>query len=92
MAHSHIAYAPGASLGRARVSFAGHVLATLKAVVSLVQNRRAALRLADLDDRMLDDLGITYSDVNAARGLPLWTDPTQHLSDSRGRHFNLPRQ
>ena len=38
-----------------------------------IKHGRKWARLAELDDRMLADIGLTRSD--AARSLPLWQDP-----------------
>jgi uncharacterized protein YjiS (DUF1127 family) len=43
------------------------------------RNRRAAWRLARLDDRLLADIGLTRGDVERALSLPFWEDPTRQL-------------
>ncbi|MBO3758985.1 DUF1127 domain-containing protein [Ciceribacter sp. L1K23] len=44
-------------------------------------NRHAATRLADLDDALLNDIGLTRSDVERVlRTSPLSEDPTRRLS------------
>lgn len=80
MAHSHFAFAPGASVGRARISFTSTIFMGLKSAWRTVANRRAMVRLEDLDDRMLNDLGITYDDIRRARAAPVWIDPTVGLN------------
>jgi uncharacterized protein YjiS (DUF1127 family) len=45
-------------------------------IVVALKHRRELALLADLDDRMLADIGLTRSDLNAARSEPLWQDPT----------------
>jgi hypothetical protein len=40
--------------------------------------------LADLDDRMLADIGLTRTDLRDACSEPLWRDPTSMLA-RRGR-------
>lgn len=51
------------------------------------ENRRAAARyLGGADERMLHDIGLTASDVDAAFSGPIWRDPTEHLGRvQRGR-------
>jgi uncharacterized protein YjiS (DUF1127 family) len=51
----------------------------VRAICQIVGSRRELGRLADLDDRMLADIGLTRSDLHAARFAPLWQDPTSSL-------------
>ena len=69
-----------------------HVLAISVARVAAVwkaaTNRRAVIRLRDLDDRMLRDIGLTRHDVHAALAGRRTEDPSPHLqavSGKRGR-------
>jgi uncharacterized protein YjiS (DUF1127 family) len=48
------------------------------------RNRAAVLHLADLDDHLLQDIGISRSDLRAIRGLQ-WRDPGAALADARAR-------
>ena len=52
-----------------------------------IKHRRELARLADLDDHMLADVGLTRSDLHVAHYEPLWRDPTsileRRISDSR---------
>jgi uncharacterized protein YjiS (DUF1127 family) len=52
----------------------------LKELLRRLRNRRAAGRLADLDARMLKDIGLTRSDLRDAYAEPLWRDPTDILA------------
>ncbi|TGD98208.1 DUF1127 domain-containing protein [Methylobacterium nonmethylotrophicum] len=52
-------------------------------IVTLWINRRAAYRLAELDDRALKDIGLTRSDVIGALDLPFRQDPTVPLVHRR---------
>ncbi|ACA20298.1 hypothetical protein M446_6021 [Methylobacterium sp. 4-46] len=52
-------------------------------VIRLLAHRRAAHRLAALDDRMLRDLGLTRAEVVGALDLSWRDDPTLHLADRR---------
>ena len=44
-------------------------------IVVAIKHRRELPRLADLDDRMLADIGLRRSDLRTARSVPLWQDP-----------------
>ena len=44
------------------------------------KNRSEAIRLADLDEHMLADIGLTRSDLRDAYAVPLWRDPTDLLA------------
>ncbi|MBZ8132830.1 DUF1127 domain-containing protein [Afifella sp. IM 167] len=61
-----------------------------------IRGRRAAYRLAALDDHMLSDIGLTRFDVDSALAMPLASDPNAELirrrsdriaSQRRGRKF-----
>ena len=60
------------------------VLAGFTAVVRKVgqalKNRHDAAILADMDDRMLADIGLTRSDLRDAISEPIWSDPTAILA------------
>jgi uncharacterized protein YjiS (DUF1127 family) len=49
-------------------------------LVAAIRGRRELSRLADRDDRMLADIGLTRSDLHDAHSEPLWHDPTAMLS------------
>ena len=74
-------------------AFAGSTftIALARIVVRMVQqaalalkNRRQVATLAQLDDRLLKDIGLTRSDVVAALSASLHHDPSQHLVDVTG--------
>lgn len=52
-------------------------------IVTLWINRRAAYRLAELDDRALKDIGLTRCDVEGVLDLPFRQDPTVPLVHRR---------
>ena len=52
----------------------------LKELADWMNNRRDAFRLADLDDRMLADIGLNRSDLRDAYAGPLWRDPSELLA------------
>jgi hypothetical protein len=51
----------------------------------IVVARRALARLADRDDRMLADIGLTRSDLRDAGSAPLWQNPTRTLEQRVSR-------
>ena len=65
---------------RALAALAGRIGQGLKEFADRVKNRRDAFRLADLDDRMLADIGINRSDLRDAYSGPLWRDPSELLA------------
>jgi uncharacterized protein YjiS (DUF1127 family) len=44
-----------------------------------IKHRRELTRLADRDDRMLTDIGLSRIDLYDARSEPFWADPTTFL-------------
>jgi len=52
----------------------------LRRIVRALKNRRDATLLAELDARMLADIGLTRSDLRDAYAEPLWRDPTDILA------------
>jgi uncharacterized protein YjiS (DUF1127 family) len=73
-------------------SVAGIVVARTRQLAQFVKNRRDAVTLASLDDRMLADIGLTRGDVRDAVSEPVWRDPTTILvSRSQERRVNRRR-
>ncbi len=71
---------------------AGIVVARVRQVLQFLQNRRDAVTLAGLDDRMLADIGLTRGDVRDAVSEPVWRDPTAILvSRASERRVNRRR-
>jgi|307.fasta_scaffold1486163_1 uncharacterized protein YjiS (DUF1127 family) len=64
-----ISHAPVATTAAALVQ-------VVRQIVVAIKRRRALARLAELDDRMLADVGLRRSDLYAASRAPLWQDPT----------------
>ena len=60
-------------------AIAGIVVARGRQFAQMVKNRRDAVILAGLDDRMLSDIGLTRGDVRDAFSEPVWRDPTAIL-------------
>ena len=57
-------------------ALAGRARRGLKQLAEKVKNRHDAMRLAELDDRMLADIGLNRSDLRDAFALPPWRDPS----------------
>jgi uncharacterized protein YjiS (DUF1127 family) len=67
------------------------VVAAVRKVGQALKNRHDATMLAQLDDRMLTDIGLTRSDLRDAYSEPLWRDPTNILaSRADERRANRP--
>lgn len=56
------------------------VATTLRRVWGALLNRRAVLDLREYDARMLKDIGLVPSDVDAALSCSLADDPSAHLA------------
>ena len=73
-------------------AIAGIVVARGRQLAQMVKNRRDAVILAGLDDRMLSDIGLTRGDVRDAVSEPVWRDPTAILvSRAQERRVNRRR-
>jgi uncharacterized protein YjiS (DUF1127 family) len=72
--------APFASIRHAVVDLAMGVWRLIVAI----KHRRELAHLADLDDRMLADIGLTRTDLRDARSETLWRDPTSMLARRAG--------
>ena len=60
-------------------SLAGSVGNGMRALLQTIKNRRDAMVLARMDERMLADIGLTRGDVRDAVSEPVWRDPTAIL-------------
>ena len=82
-------------VARALAALAGRAGRGLKRIAERIKNRRDAMRLVDLDDRMLADIGITRSDLRDAYSGAPWRDPSDLLARRaterrvRGRRTDL---
>jgi uncharacterized protein YjiS (DUF1127 family) len=63
----------------ARAGLLPSVFAALRQAATNWKNRRQLVRLADFDDHMLADIGLSRRDVRAALDLPFSSDPTFEL-------------
>jgi len=61
-------------------------------VTRAVKGRRAAYRLAALDDHMLSDIGLTRYDVDSALAMPLSSDPNAELVRRRADRIASQRR
>jgi uncharacterized protein YjiS (DUF1127 family) len=75
-----LATAAATPVARALAAFGGRATRALGKLAVRLKNRRDALRLASLDDRMLADIGLTRSDLRDAYAESLWRDPTDVLA------------
>ena len=50
-----------------------------KQLYRAIKHRRAIATLANRDDRLLADIGLTRADVHHAVAQPIWRDPTETL-------------
>jgi uncharacterized protein YjiS (DUF1127 family) len=78
--------------GRALVATGARAGRTLKRWVQLSKNRRAAKRLAALDDHMLADIGLTRSDLRDAYAEPVWRDSSDVLAERARERRNSRRR
>ena len=76
-------------------AIAGIVVDRARQVAQILKNRRDAVILAGLDDRMLSDIGLTRGDVRDAFSEPVWRDPTAILvsraNERRGKRRRIAR-
>ena len=56
---------------------------TIDTVVKAFEGHRAARKMAALDDRILEDIGLSRADVEQAVLSPLFSDPRQDLAIAR---------
>jgi uncharacterized protein YjiS (DUF1127 family) len=71
----------GGTLLRACASLVSMMASGAKRVARARRNRRDAAALANLDRRMLADIGISRSDLRDAFSEPFWEDPTALLRE-----------
>ena len=50
-----------------------------------IKHHRELAQLADRDDRMLADIGLTRGDLYDASSVPFWVDPTPTLQERTRR-------
>ena len=77
---SSLTISAAAPLGRALWVLAGRLRRGLKQFAEKVKNRHDAMRLAELDDRMLADIGLNRGDLRDAYSAPVWRDPSDLLA------------
>jgi len=86
-----LAYFAAAPIGRAFGTLVGHAKRGMKQFAERIRNRRDVTQLAEFDDRMLRDIGLTRGDVLDAFAEPLWRDPTDILAQ-RAAERRISRQ
>ena len=67
-------------LGRALAAIGSRLGHGFKRLADRIRNRRDAMRLAALDDRMLADIGLNRSDLRDAFAELPWRDPSEVLT------------
>ncbi|MEL6299845.1 MAG: DUF1127 domain-containing protein [Pseudomonadota bacterium] len=65
---------------------AGRTAGGVARVAKLIRRRRGVDDLSRLDQRMLEDIGLTQADVYRASLTPWYADPTPDLKDARRRN------
>ncbi|MET0278063.1 MAG: DUF1127 domain-containing protein [Pseudorhodoplanes sp.] len=73
-------FAPATTAPSVFASVVAALVTGLRAVSRALKNRRDAVILTGMDDRMLADIGLTRSDLRDAYAEPLWRDPTDVLA------------
>ena len=79
------------ALTRAQSAEAAGSASLISRVIGRWRARRAVARLADYDDHMLRDIGITRAEVNWAASLPLTVNAALALED-RSRERRLTQR
>jgi len=75
-----LAMSGAATLARTLAILAQRAQHIASRVAEHIRNRHEAMRLADLDDRMLADIGLCRSDLRDAYAEPPWRDPSDVLA------------
>ena len=57
-------------------------------LIVAIKHRRELAHLAELDDQMLDDVGLKRTDLRDACSEPLWRDPTSMLARRASERHN----
>ena len=55
-------------------------LQAIAGLIRAIRHRRELMRLAECEDYILADVGLSRDDVQAALSAPFWRDPTRHLA------------
>lgn len=80
---AHLTAGPATPLRRPTPRFSSMVTVLARKMGDFLvawTNRRAIYKLSRLDDRHLQDIGLTRADVTWALGLPLDVDPSSELN------------
>jgi len=77
--------------------FADRLARRITLIAKALEGHQAARRMAALDDRILDDIGLSRADVDRAVLSPLLSDPRQDLETARkqriaGRNRSVRRR
>jgi len=91
-AMTSLAISSAAPCARALATLAKRARRAAKQIAEHLRNRHEAMRLADLDDRMLADIGLCRSDLRDAYAEPPWRDPSDILARRAAeRRLSRPR-
>jgi uncharacterized protein YjiS (DUF1127 family) len=87
-----LAFSSAVPLARALAALVGRAGHAARQFAEHIRNRHEAMRLADLDDRMLADMGLNRSDLRDAYAEPPWRDPSDVLARRAAeRRLSRPR-
>jgi len=75
---------PGQRLLQTADAFGGFLWSSARQLYKTIKHRRDVSVLADQDDRLLADIGITRDDLRHAIRQPPWHDPTEVLRRRAG--------
>ena len=84
MSHTMHSHASTPTLSRTLKAAGAVALARLTKFRNAIRHRRAIARLAEQEERLLADIGISRCDVRDALRQPIWRDPSAFLRRRAG--------
>ena len=79
MARSHVSHPVSGGVYAASIRFSALLLAGITKLIRSYRHRRQVAKLLAWDDRGLEDISVTRTDVQLALGLPAMEDPSFRL-------------